>query len=564
MKKSRFILVVGTNLILIGLSFARINQSSITTVTANQGVVAFSSSIGNARVQLQGEWALYPNTLAQDITDSTPMVWVDGEHLWTEIEGQNLKGVATYRLTVRGLLPNTVYAITTQDEAGAYKLTVNGRYVMGNGVVSNSPETYIPAVKTVVGFFTTDESGQADFLLEMANFTRRTGGFWHALEFGFPDVIVNHYTMIVGFEVLVFAVMLSIGLLFLLFSSISKEMTSFYTSLFALIMALRVISTGTHLIAPAVGGLPLIWILKLEYWSGYFLVPVLAMILESLEFLPHSPKRERVIKGYALVVTMFILLANDVALEWSYSINRAIIVAYSLFAFYLLIQGLKKRDESAGYLLIGGIALVSGTFAELFVDSIQYAVFFTSFAFVVSVAVSVVIRFSTMKVEKGSLEKDVMTDYLTGLGNRVYLYEVLTHLPKTSTIESHYLIFIDIDDFKLINDTYGHEAGDTVLRQASLRLKAAVRDNDHVVRFAGDEFVIVVALNAGYPIESVVEWLNKQFEEPIQVEEITLQIRLSIGTSTIDPQVTDPDRIIHEADQRMYEEKTRHKQERMP
>lgn len=400
--------------------------------------------------------------------------------------------------------------------------------------------------------------------MEIANFTRRTGGFWHALEIGFPDVIVNHYTLIVGFEVLVFAVMLSIGLLFLLFSSIRKEITSFYTSLFALVMALRVISTGTHLMALPMGGLPLLWILKLEYWSGYILVPVLAMILESLEFLPNSLTRQRIIKGYATLVTVFILLASDVALEWSYSINRTVIIGYSVFAFYLLVQGLKKRDESAVYLLIGGIALVSGTFAELFIDSIQYAVFFTSFAFVVSVAVSVVIRFSTMKVEKETLEKDVMTDYLTGLGNRAYLYEVLTHLPKTAGPESHYLVFIDIDDFKLINDTYGHEAGDEVLRQAALRLKTAVREIDHVVRFAGDEFVIVVALHAEYPIESVVERLNKQFEEPISVGDRTLPIRLSIGTAKIDSQETDPDHIIHDADQRMYEEKTRHKQERMP
>lgn len=212
-----------------------------------------------------GEWAIYPNTLAKDITESTPKAWVDGEHLWTQIEGQNLKGVATYRLTVKGLLPNTLYAVTTQDEAGAYRLTINDCYVMGNGVVGDSPDNTIPAVKTVVGFFTTDGLGQAEFQMEIANFTRQSGGFWHALEIGFPDVIVNHYTLIVGFEVLVFSVMLSIGLLFLLFSSIRKEMTSFYTSLFALIMALRVISTGTHLIAQSVGGLPLIWILKLEY-----------------------------------------------------------------------------------------------------------------------------------------------------------------------------------------------------------------------------------------------------------------------------------------------------------
>jgi diguanylate cyclase (GGDEF)-like protein len=564
MKKSRFIFVVGTLLILLGLSIARINQATVTTAFAKQGLVTFSTSLGNTRVQLLGEWAVYPNTLSNDITESTPFQWVEGEHLWTEIDGQALKGVATYRLTVKGLLPSTIYAVTTQDEAGAYRLKVNGDYVMGNGVVGKTRDTTLPAVKTVVGFFETDANGQADFELEIANFTRRSGGFWHALEIGFPSVIVDYHTLILGFEVLVFAVMLTIGLIFLLFSSIRKEMTAFYTSLFALVMALRVVSTGTHLIGQSVGGLPLMWILKLEYWSGYILVPILAMILESLQFLPYNRKRRNLILGYAVMVTAFIVLANDTALEWSYTINRAIIVAYSAFALYLLIQGLKKRDESAGYLLIGGLALVAGTFAELFVESINYAIFFTSFAFVLSVAVSVVIRFSTIKVAKESLEKDVMTDYLTGLGNRAYLYEVLTHLPISDGSVSYHLIFIDIDDFKPINDTYGHEVGDEVLRQVALRLKSAVRDKDHVVRFAGDEFIIVVALTEDYPIASVVERLNKPFEDPLVLKSTTLRIQLSMGTSIIDPHETDPDTIIHAADQRMYEEKTQHKQKRMP
>lgn len=563
LKQSRFILIMGTILILIGLSFVRINETTATEAYARKGIVTLTGSMGQSRIKLMGEWQVFPNTLAARITDSTPYQWIDGEHLWNVVDGQDLKGVATYRVTLRGLVPSQVYALTTQDQAGAYRVRVNGVEVMGNGVVTNDPDTYVSDVKTVVGFFSADASGRAVLTVEIANFTRWTGGLWHAFELGTPDVIVRHHTTVIGFEVLVFAVMLSIGLLFLLFSSIRKEVTAFYTSLFALIMALRVVSTGTHIINQAVEGLPLLVVLKLEYWSGYILIPVLAMILESLDYVKPNRWRRRLIIGYAGLVSAFILFASDTWLEWSYPINQGMIVVFAMYAVVLLIQGVRKRDVSVGYLWIGSLALLAGTYAELNLKSVSYALFFASFTFVLSVAVSVVIRFGGLKAAKETLEKDVFTDYLTGLGNRAYLYHVLDQLRLSTSSDLHYLIFIDADDFKVINDTYGHEVGDEVLKEIALRIKATVRDHDHVVRFAGDEFIVVVMLNPQYGIEVVIERLNQRFRDPIVVKNLPINLTMSIGSTLIDLQETDPDRIISLADRRMYEEKTRHKSERM-
>lgn len=293
------------------------------------------------------------------------------------------------------------------------------------------------------------------------------------------------------------------------------------------------------------------------------MVPVLAMILESLEYDKPSVLRRRIIYGYAGLVTLFILLANDYWLDWSYLVNQGVIAVFSFYAFYLLIRGVQKHDESVGYLWVGSVALLVGTYAELNIDSVSYALFFASFAFVLSVTVSVVIRFSGLKEAKETLEKDVMTDYLTGLGNRAYLYRVLGQLSGTETDTKHYLVFVDLDDFKIINDTHGHEVGDEVLRQTAQRLQDSVRDEDVVVRFAGDEFVIVVKLNPTYPIERFVERLNQHFVEPLVYGELEMTVGLSVGSTLIDTQNLDPDKIINQADQRMYEDKERHKKERM-
>ena len=88
-----------------------------------------------------------------------------------------------------------------------------------------------------------------------------------------------------------------------------------------------------------------------------------------------------------------------------------------------------------------------------------------------------------------------MRDYLTGLGNRNYFEEALRHMTATAEREdrSFTLLFIDLDNFKAVNDECGHLAGDQVLIEFSRLLRFAVRDNDHVFRFGGDEFAILLS-----------------------------------------------------------------------
>lgn len=86
-------------------------------------------------------------------------------------------------------------------------------------------------------------------------------------------------------------------------------------------------------------------------------------------------------------------------------------------------------------------------------------------------------------------EQDARTDWLTGLYNRQGLYSVSSHLGSSSVGT----VYVDLDGFKLLNDTYGHEAGDIALRAVSDCLKRSVRPADIVARIGGDEFVLLVA-----------------------------------------------------------------------
>ncbi|NRA60662.1 MAG: GGDEF domain-containing protein [Psychrobium sp.] len=88
-----------------------------------------------------------------------------------------------------------------------------------------------------------------------------------------------------------------------------------------------------------------------------------------------------------------------------------------------------------------------------------------------------------------------LRDFLTGLGNRSYFDETLSYMSATAQRENRAfsLVILDLDNFKQVNDKYGHHEGDIVLKQFAKILINALRTNDHVFRFGGDEFVLLLA-----------------------------------------------------------------------
>lgn len=146
-------------------------------------------------------------------------------------------------------------------------------------------------------------------------------------------------------------------------------------------------------------------------------------------------------------------------------------------------------------------------------------------------------------------------DYLTGLPNRMFAVDRIdTALQCGNAVSLAAILFVDLDDFKIINDSLGHEAGDTVLRLVAQRLRGAVRDEDVVARFGGDEFVILLFAPATRAdIDSVVARLQDALSTPLVSDAMSLNISASIGIIEVLP---DDQRATHEllrdADLAMY------------
>ncbi len=149
---------------------------------------------------------------------------------------------------------------------------------------------------------------------------------------------------------------------------------------------------------------------------------------------------------------------------------------------------------------------------------------------------------SDLQSQKQVFQERAVRDWLTGLANRALLTECLIqswersrrHGPRGA------LFFIDLNDFKLVNDEHGHSAGDQVLRKVALRLQDTVRSSDLVGRIGGDEFALIIeGVESRNDVAVLADKLAEAIERPIGVGETEVRVGASIGVTFF------PDRDCH-------------------
>ncbi|QJD94098.1 diguanylate cyclase [Duganella dendranthematis] len=146
-------------------------------------------------------------------------------------------------------------------------------------------------------------------------------------------------------------------------------------------------------------------------------------------------------------------------------------------------------------------------------------------------------------------------DTLTGLPNRNMLYEHLRQeMKKTDRSQLPMaLVFVDLDYFKEINDTLGHDKGDVLLKQVANRLLSCVRTSDIVARLGGDEFTVILSeLRKPADVERTAQEILKKMSAPFQLGEDIAQISSSIGIALYPHDGADADSLMKSADKAMY------------
>lgn len=164
-----------------------------------------------------------------------------------------------------------------------------------------------------------------------------------------------------------------------------------------------------------------------------------------------------------------------------------------------------------------------------------------------------------MKKVENHIKALAYYDSLTNLPNRTLFYDRLEQSTKYCERNKGKvaLLFIDLDNFKIVNDTYGHHVGDLLLQRVAQLLIDSVRDSDTVSRLGGDEFTII--LRRVHDKDNVTQVANKiitQLLEPIVINDIPLKIGSSIGAAIFPDDAIDRDTLIRMADSAMYIAKT--------
>ncbi|ERI93289.1 diguanylate cyclase domain protein [Clostridiales bacterium oral taxon 876 str. F0540] len=168
-------------------------------------------------------------------------------------------------------------------------------------------------------------------------------------------------------------------------------------------------------------------------------------------------------------------------------------------------------------------------------------------------------KYEELKMYQEQLHYNAYYDSLTGLPNRLYLYENTSSLINTtiSAGDKGALLFIDVDNFKLINDTFGHNAGDILLQNIAARLIKICPKKSNLIRLGGDEFIIVLTnIDSENSVETIGKNLIDIFNDPFSINEIVVNSTLSIGICMFPKDGDNLGVLLKNADTAMYKSKS--------
>jgi len=185
-------------------------------------------------------------------------------------------------------------------------------------------------------------------------------------------------------------------------------------------------------------------------------------------------------------------------------------------------------------------------------------------------ALAVGARLATLAIETRRLYADLLHrsefDLLTDMHNRFSLDKHLDTLIETARENASVfgLIYIDLDDFKQVNDLYGHKLGDIYLQEVAQRMKCQLRSQDLLARLGGDEFAILVGVVRNRAeVEEVAHRLERCFDQPFVLEGHALEGTASVGIALYPEDGMTKDNLLITADAAMYVRKNTRKQAAM-
>lgn len=528
-------------------------------LSAQKGHLEISDIQKQASYRLQGEWVFHPNRFVQSDPIAS-FTYLAPDQDWSSVLGSQ-QGYGSYVLHLTNLDPNIIYGLLLEEAGNSHRVYVNDDLVMENGKIAKNALIYEAATYTTKTAFVSDAQGEARIVIEIANFDGIQGGLIKAPLFGTLNVIDYVYELTLMTEVFIFASLLALAFIFLFLHFIVNDVRSLYMAILSGLVALRIATTGTHFIYMAIPyfDLPLIWIIRMEYLSVFLMLPVMLLLLGTFDAFPYPETVTKLIYAPILISPLIVIFASEGMLSYVFQFFQIILSISALYLIYLIVQAYRNQKVKLVRMIVIAVMILTAILFNRLYNEKTNITYFMLYLFILFVGTTVLRRFSLIRSHSERLASTVKIDPLTGLFNRGHLDQLLTDSSAFDPQQHYAVIFLDMNNFKEINDEYGHEIGDQVLRISAKRLRNSCHESDRIFRFGGDEFVIIARLKEESDVKKVIKRIRDNFMEPIALNHLYLKISVAIGYTPYDPSVDNLKEVITNSDMRMYEDKRKHK-----
>ena len=536
------------------------SENEDVTYRANLGVLDLADwhCDQDKLVELGGEWKFYPNMLASDWRKAGTPTIKEVPHFWEEDEdlGNSPYGYGTYVLEIQGLKANESYGIDITDTVTAYTLYVNDKQILSNGTVGTSKETSVPQWKQETGVFQADDKGNAELVMEISNFDYYRGGMWNTPVIGTVGNILDHVQLQKVGEMFLFTVMISFAFFNLgLYVIYRKNRATLYFAFACTATAAQTIMTSQRIIDYFLPAYNWEIMVRLEYLTGYLMLPFFVLFLTEL-ILVHADKTwlKRVVGIYIAVCCIVVVIPGHL---YSYVMEpyKWISFLLALSFIYIVIKAIQNNQNELAVMLFAIVVLMLAILRDTLVGGTLSWVPFALLAFIACFSYITFKHFLKLIWEKEELEAKMIIDPLTGLYNRNYLKSLDLRTIMGNETQKAYVMFLDLDDYKIVNDTYGHKLGDFVLREVAKRFRNDFGAYDIICRYGGDEFIVIAFASTQEQIEELATNVIADICRPFVKIGYNCHIGVSIGICPENENFKSIDAYIRASDEAMYQAK---------
>lgn len=554
MKKLKRFWVLLVAFIFIILIFA-FNKKDNINVKADNGVLNLSdwNFSQNGQAKLQGKWELYYNELLMpdNIKTRTANNYYNIPGLLRDQIDGKTQGYMTLHLKIQ-VPKDEVYGVYFDSLFTASDIWVNGVYLDGHGEVGKDIENE-KAIYRPQHIFFSSINKEVDIVIHTSTF-RDLEPMLTASTFGTKHQIMKFFYKNVCLDGFIMGIMFIMGILsFCFYFTKPKQKRNLYFAIICFMMIIRCLVFNSRLLVQIYPNMHYEVLSKIAAITFYLLVTFYILFLDDI--FENKVKIKNISVVFGIGFTLLCVATNNMIYDRSAIYAQGMVAFFVLYLYIFMGREIYRKNRNAEKNLLPFVMICITALNDILVNnSVLYNPYFVHYGVIVLIVAQSIFIVNDYLEKHRKVEK-INRDGLTSLYNNKHIKELLSQNLYNYSEKNHEfsLIMIDIDNFKAINDTFGHMFGDTVIMDVASILEETIQNRGHAGRFGGDEFIIILpkttekeALLIAGNIMDEMDVLNSKYD-------VDKKISISIGVYEND--VIDLTQCINNVDSSLYKAK---------